>query len=136
MEAVGIGGWAREDAADNGGFGGQRRQGEGEEEAREAHCINGASRLKEWENHWILVDDDDVPPQPSLTAPRGEDCQGGVQQRCAIGRPSRSGDGLVHDNVPSSPIPRLEHGGVRSGPKINEADAGDGKTPPPTPTPV
>ncbi len=45
MEAVGIGGQAREDAADNRGFGGQQRQGEGEEEAREAHCINGASRL-------------------------------------------------------------------------------------------
>ncbi len=51
MEAVGIGGRAREDSADNRGFGGQRRQGEGEEEEREACCINRASRLEEWENH-------------------------------------------------------------------------------------
>jgi hypothetical protein len=78
MEAVGIGGRAREDAADNRGFGGQRRQGEGEEEAREAHRINGASRLEEQENRWILADDDDVPPPPNLTSHRGEGCQGGV----------------------------------------------------------
>ncbi len=74
MEAVGIGGRAREDAAGNGGFGGQRRQGEGEEEAREARCIDGASRLEEWENRWILADNDDVPPPPDLTSPRGEGC--------------------------------------------------------------
>jgi hypothetical protein len=79
MEAVGIGGQAREDAADNGGFNGQRRQGEGEEEAREACCIDGASRLEERENRWILADDDDVPPPPDLTSPRGEGCRGGVQ---------------------------------------------------------
>jgi hypothetical protein len=74
MEAVGIGGRAREDAADNGGFGSQRRQGEGEEEARKARHINGASRLKERKNRWILADDDDVPPPPDLTSPRGEGC--------------------------------------------------------------
>jgi hypothetical protein len=136
MEAVGIGGRAREDAADNGGFGGQQRQGEGEEEASEARCINGASRLEEWENSWILVDDDDVLPPPDLTSPRGEGCQRGVQRWCAIGHPSRSGDGSVHDNVPSPPIPRLEHGGAQLGPKINKADAGDSETSPPTPTPV
>ena len=79
MEAVGIGGRAREDAADNRGFGGQQRQGEGEEEAREARCIDGASRLEERENHWILADGDDVPTPPDLTSPRGEGCQGGVQ---------------------------------------------------------
>jgi hypothetical protein len=136
MEAVGIGGRAREDAADNRGFGGQRRQGEGEEEAREARCIDGASSLEERENRWILADDDDVPPPPDLTSPWGEGCRGGVQRRRAIGRPSRSGDGSAHNDVPSPPIPRLEHGGARLGPKINEADAGDGETPPPTPTPV
>ena len=74
MEAVRIGGQAWEDAADNRGFGGQRRQGEGEEEAREARCIDGASRLEERENRWILADDDDVPPPPNLTSPRGEGC--------------------------------------------------------------
>ncbi len=74
MEAVRIGGQAREDAADNGGFGGQRRQGEGEKEAREARCINRASRLEERENHWILADGDDVLPPPDLTSPRGEGC--------------------------------------------------------------
>jgi hypothetical protein len=78
MEAVGIGGRARENAADNRGFGGQWRQGEGEEEAREAHRIDGASRLEERENRWILADNDDVPPPPNLTSPRGEGCRGGV----------------------------------------------------------
>jgi hypothetical protein len=136
MNAVGIGGWAWEDAADNRGFSGQQRQGEGEEEAHETRCIDGASRLEEWENRWILADDDDVPPPPNLTSPRGEGCQGGVQRRRTIGRPSRSGDRLVHNDVPSPPIPRLEHGGMQLGPKINKADAGDGETPPPTPTPV
>jgi hypothetical protein len=136
MEAVGIGGRVQEDAADNRGFGGQRRQGEGEEEACEAHRINRASRLEERENRWILVNDDDVPPPPDLTSHRGEGCRGGVQRRRAIGCPSRSGDGSAHDDVPSPPIPRLEHGGAQSGPKINEADTGDGETPPPTPTPV
>jgi hypothetical protein len=43
MEAVGIGGLAREDAAADRGLGGRRRRGEGEEEAREAHRIDGAS---------------------------------------------------------------------------------------------
>ncbi len=112
MEAVGIGGQVREDAADNRGFGGQWRQGEGEEEACEARCIDGASRLEERENRWILADNDDVLPPLDLTSPRGEGCRGGVQQRHAIGRPSRSGARLVHDNVPSPPIPRLEHGGA------------------------
>jgi hypothetical protein len=110
MEVVGIGKRAREDAADNRGFGGQPRQGEGEEEAREAHCIDGASRLEKRKNHWILAGDDDVPPPPDLTSPQGEGCQGGVQQRRAIEHPSRSGDGLAHNDVPSPPIPCLEHG--------------------------
>ncbi len=136
MEVVGICERAREDAANNGGFGGQRRQGEGEEEACETRRIDRASRLEERENHWILADDNDVSPPPNLISPRGEGCQGGVQRWHAIRRPSRSGDGSAHDDVLSPPIPRLKHGGVRSGPKINEADAGDGETPPPTLTPV
>jgi hypothetical protein len=74
MEAVGIGRQAREDAADNRGFGGQRRQGEGEEEAREARRIDRASRLEERENRWILADDNDVPPPPNLMSPWGEGC--------------------------------------------------------------
>jgi hypothetical protein len=46
-------------------------KGEGEEEAREASCIDGASRLEEWENRWILADNDDVLPPPDLTSPGG-----------------------------------------------------------------
>jgi hypothetical protein len=63
------------------------------------------------------VDKDDVPPPPNLTSPQGEGYQGGVQQRCTIGCPSRSGDGSAHNNILSSPIPCLEHGGAQSGPR-------------------
>jgi hypothetical protein len=128
MEAVGIGGRAQEDVADNEGFGGQRRQGEGKEEAREACRIDKASKLEERENRCILADDDDVPPPPDPTSPWGEGCQGGVHQRHTIRRPSRSGDGSAHNNVPSPPTPSLEHGGAQSGPKINKADAGNSET--------
>jgi hypothetical protein len=34
-----------------------------------------------------------------------------------IGRPSRSGDGSAHDDVPSLPIRRLEHDSAQSGPR-------------------
>ncbi len=71
-EAVGIGGLAWEDAADNGGLGGQRRLGEGEEEARKAHCIDGASGRGDRGNRRILADNDNVPPPPNPTSPWGE----------------------------------------------------------------
>ncbi len=71
-EAVGIGGLAREDAADDGGLGGQRRRGEGEEEARKAHCINGASGRGDRGNCWILANDNNIPPPPNPTSPQEE----------------------------------------------------------------
>jgi hypothetical protein len=124
--------WGRETAADTDAAAGDNddRDGPG------SRKTTIGRQWKEGENRWILADDDDVPPPPDLTSPRGEGCRGEVQRRRAIGHPSRSGDGSAHDYVPSPPITRLEHGGARSGPKINEADAGDGETPPPTPTPV
>ncbi len=72
MEVVGIGGLVWEDAADDGGLGGQRRQGEGEEEGRKAHRINGASGQGDGGNCWILADDDNVSPLPYPMSPRGE----------------------------------------------------------------
>jgi hypothetical protein len=117
MEAVRIGGRAREDAADNGGLGGRHRQGEGEEEAPKARCINVASGRGDRGNRWILADDNNVPPPPGPMAPRGEGRQGGVRRRHAIGRPSRSGDGSAHDDVLSPPIQCLEDNGTPSGPR-------------------
>ncbi len=74
LRRSGLAGGHGEDASDNKGFGSQRRQGEGEEEAREARYIDGASRLEERESRWILVDDNDVPPPADLMSPRGEGC--------------------------------------------------------------
>ncbi len=50
-EADRIGGRAREDAVYDGGLGGGRRQGEGEEEVREAHRMDRASRRGDRGNH-------------------------------------------------------------------------------------
>ncbi len=116
-EAVGIGGRAREDALDDVGLGGQRRRGEGEEEAPEARRITGASGWGNRWNRWILADDNNIPPPPHPMSLREEGCQGGVRQRCAIKRPSRSGNGSAHDNVPSLPIQRLEHDSALSSPR-------------------
>ncbi len=79
-----IGGQAREDAADDGRLGGGRRQGEGEEEAREAHRMDGASRRGDRGNRWISMEEDNVPPPFDPTSLQGEGPQGGVQQRRAI----------------------------------------------------
>ncbi len=71
MEAVRIGGLAREEAADDGGLSGRRRQGEGEDKACEAYRIDGASGRGDRGNRWILADDDIVAPPPDPTSPRG-----------------------------------------------------------------
>ncbi len=75
---------AWEDAVDDGGLGDGWRQGEGEEEAHEAHCMDGASGRGDQGNRWILVEDDDVPPPSNPTSLQGEGRQGGVQKWCAI----------------------------------------------------
>jgi hypothetical protein len=78
-------GGCRDRRAGAGGCGGRRRvrlpteaRG-GEEEAREAGRINGASGRGDRGNRRISADDDDVPPPPNPTSLRGEGRRGGVR---------------------------------------------------------